>query len=254
MVVLPLFWDQVDKAALQAFAATRREAGSGTATINRYLSVVSGIADHVRELPGWPEVNPVKLLPSKPRRERRVPYIRPPAGDIEAIFARTRRPFQDFCRLALLCGARLDELAQLKRADATGGRASFWDTKNRTVRTIGWTEEARGIVERQPVTTSPFLFTTRDGEPYTSVTGLWREARGRAQKAAQAAGGSITELRFHDLRHEYAIRYLENGGSIFVLQQLLGHGSIRQTEGYLRYLTPEQAARSKQGAAQIAAH
>jgi integrase len=246
-----MFWDQVDKAALQAFASERRTKGSGTATINRYLSVMSGIADHVRELPGWPEINPVRLLPRKPRKETRLPYVRPPARDIDSIFERMRGTFGDLCRAALLCGARKDELVYLKRDDAKDGRATFMDTKSHLPRTISWATEARTIVERQPVIReSPYVFNTRNRGPYKRVTEMWREVVLRAQNTAQKSGSAITRMRFHDLRHEYAIRYLESGGSLYRLQRDLGHGSIRQTERYLVYLTPEQAAIVSGGTAQ----
>lgn len=49
----------------------------------------------------------------------------------------------------------------------------------------------------------------------------------------------------HHLRHLYAVRYLKNGGSIYVLQQLLGHGSIKVTEIYLDHLTPAEQERAK---------
>jgi len=235
------FWDQVDKAALQMFADERREAGSGTATINRYLSVISGIADHVRELPGWPEINPVKLLPKKPRKEKRHPYIRPPQSDIDAYFERMQGTFGDLCRFALLTGARKDEIATLKREDATDGKAQLWETKSK-FRVISLSPEARSIVERQPKTKSPYLFNTRNGGQYKRITEMWREVVLRAQKMAQREGRKLTRMRFHDLRHEYAIRYLENGGNLYTLQKLLGHSSIKQTEWYLRYLTPEMAA------------
>jgi integrase/recombinase XerD len=238
------FWDQVNKASLQGFIAARREAGSGTATINRYLSVVSGIADHVRELPGWPDHNPVKDLPRKARKERRQAYVRPPPEDVEAFFARMHGTFGDLCRFALLTGARKDEIASLKRADARNGRAQLWDTKS-GFRVISLSPEAQTIVDRQPRSDSPYLFVSSRGDAYQRVTEMWREVVARAQIMAQREGRQLTRMRFHDLRHEYAIRYLEKGGSIYALQQLLGHSTIGQTEHYLRYLTPEQAAAAK---------
>lgn len=234
------FWDQVDKSALQGFIETRRAAGSGTATINRYLTIVSGIADHVKELEGWPEINPVDLLPKKPRREKRRSYVRPPVEDIEAYFARMHGTFGDLCRLALLTGARMDELATLKAVDARGGKMQLWMTKHR-FRVVPLTGEALEIVNRQPEHRCGYLFVTRNGGPYKRVTEMWREIRHRAQKMAQREGRRLLHMRFHDLRHEYAIRYLENGGSIYTLQQLLGHSTIGQTEEYLAYLTPENA-------------
>jgi hypothetical protein len=71
---------------------------------------------------------------------------------------------------------------------------------------------------------------------------MFREVVGRAQKLAQKEGARSRGMRFHDLRHEMAIRYLESGGSIYTLKKILGHGTIKQTEEYLDYLTPEQAA------------
>lgn len=245
-----LYWDQVDKARLQQLVSDLRQPkpgktkGAGVATINRYLSVVSGIADHVRELPGWPEINPVRLLPKKPRVEKRQRYIRPPAEDVEAYFARMKGTFGDLCRLALLTGARKDELVTLKASDARGGKLQLWETKSE-FRVIPVEGEAREIVERQPATRSGYLFNTRNGGPYKRATEMWREVVFRAQKMAQAQGRTLTRMRFHDLRHEYAIRYLEDGGSLYTLQQLLGHSTIGQTEAYLRYLTPSQAAEAK---------
>lgn len=243
------YWDQVDKAALLGFMDARRKAGSGTATINRYLTVISGIADHVRELPGWPDINPVRLLPRKPRKEKRRPYVRPPVADVEAYFARMWGTFGDLCRFALLTGARMDEIATLKREDALGGKAQLWETKHK-FRVITLSPEAQAIVARQPAHKSGFLFVTRNGGPYKRVTEMWREVVGRAQKMAQKEGRSLTRMRFHDLRHEFAIRYLESGGALYTLKDHLGHSTISQTEWYLRYLTPEQAAEVKNKAAQ----
>jgi len=249
-----LFWDQVDKARLQQFVAWLRSPRprfnqpdpkpAGTSTINRYLSVIAGIADHVRELPGWPETNPVRSLPVKPRKEKNQQYVRPPAEDIEAIFARMQGTFGDLARLALLTGARLDELVQLKAADARGGKIQLWNTKSH-FRVIPLAGEALAIVQRQPAHRSGYLFNSKLGEPYKRGTEIWREVVKRAQIRAQKNGGQITTMRFHDLRHEYAIRYLENGGSIYTLQQLLGHSTIGQTEQYLRFLTPDNAASAK---------
>jgi integrase/recombinase XerD len=61
-----------------------------------------------------------------------------------------------------------------------------------------------------------------------------------ARKAAQAGDG-FRGFRFHDLRHLYAVEYLKAGrGSLYDLQQLLGHASVKTTEIYLAFLTPEQ--------------
>jgi integrase len=57
----------------------------------------------------------------------------------------------------------------------------------------------------------------------------------------------FVRFRFHDLRHLFAVRYLQNGGSIYALQGIMGHTSVKTTEIYLAYLTPDQQLKSKMG-------
>ncbi len=43
---------------------------------------------------------------------------------------------------------------------------------------------------------------------------------------------SIEDLHFHDLRHDFAVRFLRAGGTLAQLREALGHSSITQTEKY----------------------
>ena len=45
-----------------------------------------------------------------------------------------------------------------------------------------------------------------------------------------AAG--LPDLRLHDLRHSYASTLVNNGVSIYDVQKLLGHNSIKTTQRY----------------------
>lgn len=130
----------------------------------------------------------------------------------------------------------------LERRHWHGDEVQLIDQKNaRGGSVVPICAEARAILEGQPVTKSPYLFVTRDGTPYKRVTEMWREVVKRTQILAQRDGVPFTPFRFHDLRHEFAIRYLKAGGSLYTLQKLLRHSTIGQTEWYLSYLTPDQA-------------
>lgn len=67
----------------------------------------------------------------------------------------------------------------------------------------------------------------------------------RTRAAARAAHEGFKPFNLHHLRHEYAIRYLEDGGSIYDLQKELGHSSVKTTEIYLAFLSEDQAEAAK---------
>jgi integrase/recombinase XerD len=60
---------------------------------------------------------------------------------------------------------------------------------------------------------------------------------------------SVRRFRFHDLRHLHAVEWLRSGRSIYALQQRLGHSSIKVTEMYLGYLTPQEQHTANYGSA-----
>jgi integrase/recombinase XerD len=47
--------------------------------------------------------------------------------------------------------------------------------------------------------------------------------------------------------------YLRRGGNIYRLQKILGHSSIKTTELYLAFLTPEEQMQAQHGMADVVA-
>jgi site-specific recombinase XerD len=62
------------------------------------------------------------------------------------------------------------------------------------------------------------------GQPYTSSHIAFFKARDSA---------GLSSVRMHDLRHTYASLLINNGASIYEVQQLLGHYNISMTERYV---------------------
>lgn len=50
------------------------------------------------------------------------------------------------------------------------------------------------------------------------------------------------DLRWHDLRHEGACRLLADGVDVRIIQLMLGHSSLQQTQRYLNVTDEEMRA------------
>lgn len=70
------------------------------------------------------------------------------------------------------------------------------------------------------------LLKTAEGAPLTRET-----LRNMFRKLKRKSG--VQRLHPHLLRHTFATRYLENGGNIYSLKELLGHTTLKQTQAYL---------------------
>jgi len=61
----------------------------------------------------------------------------------------------------------------------------------------------------------------------------------------------LPEIRFHDLRHTFASLFLETGGNIKTLQQILGHSSISVTMDTYSHVTDEMLNNAAQNIANM---
>jgi integrase/recombinase XerD len=70
-----------------------------------------------------------------------------------------------------------------------------------------------------------------------STTGELFTVRGVQYVVSQACkrSGLTKRVHPHTLRHSFAVHYLNNGGSLLRLQQLLGHAHLSTTLVYLKY-------------------
>lgn len=74
------------------------------------------------------------------------------------------------------------------------------------------------------------VFLMSNLEPVTDAT-----LRQMFRKLKKRSG--IPRLRAHLLRHTFATRYLENGGDMYALQQILGHTSLEMVKKYVHSTT-----------------
>jgi len=77
------------------------------------------------------------------------------------------------------------------------------------------------------------LTNPKTGKPYLDLKRAFKNACKKA---------GIEDLRFHDLRHTFASRLVENGVDIITVKDLLGHSTVKMTE---RYTHPNQDLKKK---------
>jgi site-specific recombinase XerD len=66
------------------------------------------------------------------------------------------------------------------------------------------------------------------GEPYTTITKVWDRLRRKA---------NLPQVRIHDLRHGFASFLVNNGRTLYEVQQILGHSSPSVTMRYAHLST-----------------
>lgn len=255
-----LFLDEVNsKDKIKEIVDARRAAGVSTATIRRDLTALSSVLEFAEV-----ETNHA-LARAKKLKERRDPILLPEAGHIARVSARAGTPLGTLAHAAWLTGCRQDELvtAERSRLDHTHKQLTVIGKGNK-LRVVHLTADAYAVLCSLPARIGcKWLFWQeyRDEEDQVRA-GPLRDVPSRfakvvkaemraAEKAAKAAGHEAPDFRpfrFHDLRHSYAVGYLKAGGSIYDLQQQLGHTSVSTTEIYLRFLTAEEARTVKFGA------
>lgn len=241
----------VDMPLLRDIVKHRRRNGAGNATIRRDLTAVSSVLDHAID-EGWIEENPARMFDRRRLSETRDPIVLPQPDSIAAMLALASR-FTDMAELARETGMREEEIASLHHGQVDRDRmaVSLTHTKGRRAREVPLTVKALEIIDRQPqFLRSPYVFWRGAGERFINVASQFHATMKRVARKAAQQGARIERFRFHDLRHLHAVEYLRHGrGTIYELQQNLGHASIKTTEQYLDHLTPDEKLAARQGVA-----
>jgi integrase len=131
---------------------------------------------------------------------------------------------------ALHTGARRSELLNLRWKDCNlkTRTLTFWHTKNGEARTVPMTDALANCLRRLP---HPL-------DPEARIFGQWTPdalsvAFGRLVKRL-----GLRDLRFHDLRHDFASALTMGGVSQRTIMALLGHKDPRMTLRY-QHVSPE---------------
>lgn len=178
------------------------------------------ILSDVRCLLRWCEE--VGLVERSPFPRRVMPRLQeqPPDRLSEAEVARLlaiREPYGFVVRLALGTGLRWGELTRAQASHVEGDMLVVSQTKSGRVRRVPLPPELLRELR------------SRVGRLVPYATG----SPGSFAKAVRKETG-IERFHVHQMRHTFACSWIERGGSLAALQQMLGHASVVTTQRYAR--------------------
>jgi integrase len=136
--------------------------------------------------------------------------------EVEAVLG-IPEPHAFVVRLALGTGLRWGELTRAQAAHVEQGMVVVSQTKS-------------GRLRRVPL--SPELLRETRGRVGRLVGYSWKLPGSFANVVRRASG--VGRFHVHQLRHTFACRWVEQGGNLAALQQVMGHASIVTTQRYAR--------------------
>lgn len=205
-------------------------------TINNYLRNIKVFINYlsdekiVKDNP----VERVKFLKSKDRIKESLSE-KEMKGIIGQFDISTFHGYRDWIitRLLLTTGSRIGETLSIVDTDIDFEKRVIIlkDTKNKSERYAYLThilnrDLKRWLAFKDRYISTDLVFPTNRGTKMT--TNHYAKALGVASKHA-----NVENVHPHRLRATFAIEYIKNGGSIYVLSRILGHSSVEVTKVYL---------------------
>lgn len=219
---------------------TKLLAGRKPATVNRYVAVLRrlcNLAVRAGDIPANP-LDPVEDIPERNTRNR---ILRP--EEEERLLPELNQDGQDIVCLALWTGARRESIFALEqdRVDLSRGTITYRD-KNGSLHTVYLAEPALDILRRRLEAENRWVFPSRKNPATHRCARAW--SRFQWRPALKRAG--IRDLVFHDLKHTFVSRHLEQGTDVKTVQELVNHKTLSMTAQRYASLSPAHLRREAQ--------
>ena len=203
-------------------------------TINSYLTTLKQLYNYA-EKRRFLQDNTAKQVRRLKKRPRKPPrYFS--EEEIEKILS-YETPYRDVFVVLLYTGMRRNELRFLEWEDIDlknkiikiRNKEGF-STKSGKNRTIPMHSKVEKILKEKQQD-SGYIFSYSTGNPHHK--NKWNDSLQRILKKENVPNASV-----HTFRHTFATRFLQSGGSIKELQEILGHASVETTMIYA-HLAPD---------------
>lgn len=232
--ILPFFGNymltEIAPAVLSEYKARRLADGITLSTLSKELQFVRRVFSLSKSQWQFVRQSPFEFFRLPRVNDQRVRFLEP--GQFKKILQECPSWLKGIVTLAKLTGIRRGNILTLtwSQVDLKNRLISIDHTKNGERLTLPLTESAYDILAsikeaKVRYLDCPFVF-HRDGKPFTP-----NQLSMAFKRASNQAG--IEDFRFHDLRHDFASKLVQEGNDRAKVQLLLGHKDERMTQRYV---------------------
>lgn len=240
----------IERIAAEDIERWRAGLSCSNRTSQKYLIVLNGIFKRAMKVYGLPS-NPMALV-ERPRVRHSSEIDVLSASEVRALVRETStEQHKALILTAAFTGLRMGELLALRwgevdfaaetirvvRSFTIGGESSPKSGKPRSVPMVREVATALARLGQRE------HFTGDDDLVFAGVTGRHVDSKDvRAEYKAALTRAGLRNLRFHDLRHTFGTRAVEQAESILELKEWMGHANVQTTMRYLHYKSKADAA------------
>lgn len=227
--------DKISNLDIESYKAEKQQAGQANKSINNHLIVLNKCLNTAQEWGVIEKTPNIKLLKVQPQK---FDFLN--IEECQTLIDNGEGLFKDMILLGLKTGLRFGELIALKWEDVNFkgslltvqrsiSRGKVGSTKSNKIRYIPLVEDVLQILKDKKQQ-DEYIFSSGDNKPLGAMTCLrW------LHKACYSAG--LRRIGWHTLRHTFASHLAQNGVSVVIIKELLGHADVKTTMRYSHLTT-----------------
>jgi site-specific recombinase XerD len=222
--------NQITRHQIQTFHTRLKNEELAASTCNHYLKLTHRIFQICQDF-SLVEKNPAARIPHFKEENMIENYLTDEELKRFVNVLRTddNRNVCNILLLLLNTGCRVNEILSLSWTDCDLEnrviRITAQNSKSRSMRSIPLNSGAVDILRKQALITQDLGFcyvNFQSGKRYTTISKVFQRIKERAR----------VNIRLHDLRHNFASMLINDGCTLYEVQQILGHSNPKVTQRY----------------------
>ncbi|MDH5542030.1 MAG: site-specific integrase [Nitrospinota bacterium] len=243
--LLPFFGDFIlrfiEPSDIQKYKINRSKIAGSLDTVNKELTLLKTCLNVALKELEWIEKNPAEAVKKNKPGKSRIRFLE--EWEIQALYEASPEWLKNLIIGARHSGLRRGNLLELKWSQVNLFKRwiLIGKTKNGEPLGIPIFDEFHDILlklSKLKHIRSDYIFAEPDGKKIheSKLRKAWLTALDRTSKppivSKSPNNTGIENLRWHDLRHDFASRLVQAGVDLYVVKELLGHKDIKETQKY----------------------